>query len=98
MSVERLSSVFLGGNRDEPYKREALCDYATLLSKRSKSDLADGQKRILHSLKLAAAPKADDESRVIMTIGTHSRIAFSSFPAAKLNKRVVVEAHIYDDC
>ena len=42
MSVERLNSIFLEGNRDEPHKREALCDYVTFLNKRIKSDLTDG--------------------------------------------------------
>ena len=45
MTIERLSSVFLGGNTDETYKRQLLSDYAQLLNKRLKSDLADMQRK-----------------------------------------------------
>ena len=76
VTIERLSSVFLGGNTDEAHKRQSLNDYVQLLNKWLKSDLTDTQKKAFHSLKLAAAPKTDDESRVIMTLGVHSKIAF----------------------
>ena len=51
MTIEHLSSIFLGGNRDEVYKREVLNDYASLLNKWLKSDLTEAQKKIFHSLK-----------------------------------------------
>ena len=62
------------------------------LSRQHKSDLADSQKKALYSLKLAAAPKSDEESRAIATIGAHSKTAFSSFAASDLKKRVVKES------
>ena len=33
VTVERLNSALLGGNRDDAYKRETLSDYATLLNR-----------------------------------------------------------------
>ena len=45
VTVERLSSVFLGGSADEACKRESLNDYVQLLNKRLKPDLTDAQKK-----------------------------------------------------
>ena len=47
---------------------------------------------MFHSLKLAAAPKNDEESRVVMTLGVHSKIAFSLFAASKLKKKIEKES------
>ena len=43
MSIEHLNSIFLGGNRDEVFKREVLKDYVEFLNKWFKSDLTDSQ-------------------------------------------------------
>lgn len=44
MSVEHLNILFLGGNRDDAFKKEVLGDYVKLLNKRISSDLTDNQK------------------------------------------------------
>ena len=62
MTIKRLSSVFLGGNTDDAYKKELLDNYVQFLNKWLKSDLTDDQKKVFHSLKLAAVPKNDEES------------------------------------
>ena len=91
MSIEHLNSIFLGGNRDEAYKREILNDYIEFLNKWIKSDLVDSQKKIFYSLKLGAAvPKNDEESRIIMMVGIHSKIVFSSFAVSKGEFKVSV--------
>merc|ERR1711991_544798 len=59
---------------------------------RKQSDRTDNQKKVFHSLKLAAAPKNDEESRVVMTLGVHSKIAFSLFAASKLKKKIEKES------
>ena len=46
---------------------------------------------MFHPLKLAAVPKNDEESRVIMTLGTHAKTIFSSFAASELKKTVEKE-------
>ena len=73
-------------------RRKALNRKHDFLSRQHKSDLADSQKKALYSLKLAAAPKSDEESRAIATVGAHSKTAFSSFAASDLKKRVVKES------
>ena len=45
VTIERLNSALLGGDRDDAYKRETLSDYVTLLNRRVKSDLAESQKK-----------------------------------------------------
>ena len=42
-------------------------------------------------MKLAVIPKNEQESRVIMTSGIHSKIVFSSFAASKLKKKIEKE-------
>ena len=91
MTIEHLNSIFLGGNTDDAYKREILDNYVQFLNKCLKSELTDNQKKILHSLKLAAVPKTDEESRVIMMLGLHSKIIFSSFAGSKLKKKLQSE-------
>ena len=49
------------------------------------------QKKLFHALKLAAIPKTEQESRVVMMVGIHSKIAFSSFIASKLKKSIEKE-------
>ena len=61
MTIEHLNSIFLGGNRDDAYKKEILSDYVTFLNKCVKSDLTESQKKLLHSLRLAAVPKTEEE-------------------------------------
>ena len=39
-------------------------------------------------MKLAAAPKSIEEARVIMTLGVHSKTAFSSLVASELKKTI----------
>ena len=75
MTIERLNSIFLSGDRDDSLKREILNDYVAFINKWIKSELSENQKKLFHSLKMAAAPKNNDESRVIMTleIGIHSK-------------------------
>ena len=42
-------------------------------------------------MKLAATPKSEQESTVIMMSGIHSKIVFSSFAASKLKKKIEKE-------
>ena len=91
MTIEHLNSIFLGGNTDDAYKRELLDNYVQFFNKWLKSDLTDDQKKVFHSLKLAAVPKNDEESRIIMMLGLHSKIIFSSFAGSKLKKKLQSE-------
>ena len=85
-----MNSIFLGGNRDEIGKKEVLKDYVTFLRKWYNRKLTK-IKKLFHALKLAAIPKTEQESRVIMMVGIHSKIAFSSFIASKLKKSIEKE-------
>ena len=79
-TVERLSSsVFLGGDGDEVGKREVPKGYVASLSKWRKRHLTDSQKKTPRALRLAVAPKSEQESRVVTTSGAHSKIVFSVF-------------------
>ena len=91
MTVEHLNSIFLGGGRDEVGKKEVLKEYVTFLSRWYKCSLTDNQRRLLHALKLAVIPKNEQDSRVIMMSGIHSKIVFSSFAASKLKKKIEKE-------
>ena len=55
MSIEHLISIFLGGNRDEIFKREVLNDYVGFLNKWLKSDLTDSQRKSQYGAKPAGA-------------------------------------------
>ena len=88
MTIEHLNSIFLGGNRDDFCKKQVLKDYVDFLNRWFKHDLTDSQKKLFHALKLAAIPKSEQESRVIMMSGIHSKIVFSCFTASKLKKRI----------
>ena len=92
---EHLNSIFLGGDRDDAYKGEMLSDYVAFLNRCIKSDLTENQKKVLHSLRLAAAPKTEEESRVMTTLGIHWKIIFSSFAASKLKRRVEAIVHTF---
>ena len=91
MTIEHLNSIFLGGNRDEACKKQVLKDYVVFLNRWFKHDLTDSQKKLFHALKLAAIPESEQESRVIMMSGLHSKIVFSCFAASKLKKRIEKE-------
>ena len=69
-----------------------LKDYAEFLNKWIKADLTDNQKKLFNSLKLAAMPKNDEESRVIMMLGIHSKMFFSLFAESKLKRGLKGEA------
>ena len=88
MTSEHLNSVFLGGNREDALKKETLDDYVAFINKWMNSELSENQKRLFHSLKLAAVPKSDDDVRVIMMLGIHSKMAFSLFAASDLEKAI----------
>ena len=90
-TVERLSSALLGGDGDEIGKKEALKDYAKFLRRRRSRRLTESQKKSPHASKLAATPKSEQESRVVMTVGARSKVASSSFIASKLKKSVEEE-------
>ena len=91
MTVEHLNSIFLGGGRDEVGKKEVLKEYVTFLSRWYECRLTDNQRRLFHALKLAVIPKNEQESRVIMMSGIHSKIVFSSFAASKLKRKIEKE-------
>ena len=88
MTSEHLNSIFLGGNREDALKKEILDDYVVFINKWIKSELSDNQKALFHSLKLATVPKSDHDVRVIMTLGIHSKMAFSLFAASDLKKTI----------
>ena len=69
MTLEHLNSIFLGGNRDDACKKQVLKDYVAFLNGWFKHDLTDNQNKLFHALKLAAIPKIEQESRVIMMSG-----------------------------
>ena len=50
--------------------------------------LTQHQLQLFHAIKLAAIPKDDYESRIIMMFGVHAKIAFSIFASSKLKKDV----------
>ena len=90
-TVEHLCSVFLGGNRDSQLKKDALEQYATFLRKFVVGELTTHQSQLFHAIKLAAIPKSESESRVIMMYGIHSKIVFSMFASSKLKRQVEIK-------
>ena len=87
-TVEHLNSIMLGGNRDSQLKKDVLEQYATLLRKFVCGELTSHQSQLFHAIKLAAIPKSESESRIIMMYGIHSKIVFSIFVSSKLKKQV----------
>ena len=81
-----------GGNRDSQLKKDALEQYATLLGKFVVGELTTHQSQLFHAIKLAATPKIEHESRVIMMYGIHSKIVFSMFASSKLKKSVEMKS------
>ena len=86
--MERLVSVFLGGNRNIQLRDDLLTDYVLFLKMFVAGRLTQHQLRLFHAIKLAAIPKDDIESRVIMMFGLHSKVAFSIFASSKLKKSI----------
>ena len=91
-TVEHLVSVFLGGNRNLQLRDDLLHDYVLFLKMFVAGRLTQHQLRLFHAIKLAAIPKDDIESRVIMMFGLHSKVAFSIFASSKLKKSIEKEA------
>ena len=87
-TVERLASVFLGGDRNIQLRDDLLTDYVLFLKMFVAGRLTQHQLRLFHAIKLAAIPKDDVESRVIMMFGLHSKVAFSIFASSKLKKSI----------
>ena len=58
------------------------------INKWIKSELSENQRKLFHSLKLAAASKSSEEARIIMTLGIHSKMVFSLFAASDIKKAI----------
>ena len=91
-TVEHLNSILLEGNRDSQLKKDVLEQYATFLRKFVVGELTTHQSQLFHAIKLAAIPKSEYESRVIMMYGIHSKIVFSMFASSKLKKSVEMKS------
>ena len=50
--------------------------------------LTQHQLQLFHAIKLAAIPKDDYESRIIMMFGVHAKIVFSIFASSTLKRDV----------
>ena len=64
-TIEHLSSLLLGGNRDNQLRDELLNEYTKLLQKPLAGSLASHRLQLFHAIKLAATPKNEEESRAI---------------------------------
>ena len=89
-TVERLISIFLGGNRSRnvQLRDDLLQDYVLFLKKFVAGQLTQRQLKLFHAIKLSAIPKDDVESRVIMMFGAHSKLVFSIFASSSLKKGI----------
>ena len=87
-TVEHLISIFLGGNRNVQLRDNLLQDYVLFLKKFVAGQLTQHQLKLFHAIKLAAIPKDDVESRIIMMFGAHSKLVFSIFASSKVKKNI----------